>query len=439
MDYDVVVIGGGPAGYSLALSCQSNGLNSLLIEKEPHLGGVCLHMGCIPSKTLLHATEHTTVTPHALMQKKEKVVNTLSQGLDTLFSVKKINRLTAHASVVNPHTVKVLHEGHEKIISAKNIVLATGSQPIELPFLPFDEVQVVSSTGALNIEHIPESLVVIGAGVIGVELASVYRRLGSQVTIIELLPSLCYGFDTAIRAGLQKSLQAQGIEFHFDMKVTGVEKKKNRLLLEAESNNTKSTFSADRVLVAIGRRPNSQGLGLEELGIKILDSGHVKVDSAYRTNIPSIFAIGDLTVGPMLAHRASAEAEALSLFLAGKQAEVDMVAIPNVIYTSPEVASCGFTEEECKGKMEINTGTYMLKNNGRAVASDEIDGFVKVIGEKSTNRLLGVHILSHHASEMIAVASLALHLKVTVAELAHLPFPHPTLSEAVKEAAMKCG
>lgn len=440
--YDVAIIGGGPGGYPLALSCQKFGLKTCVIEKEASLGGVCLHRGCIPSKALLHATESISskeqVSLIALMHDKEGVIASLSQGLDRLFQAKKIDRIHGFATLSSPHDIDIESQEARQCVTAKRIVLATGSKPIELPHLPFDEKLIVSSTGALDIQKVPQHFVVIGAGVIGVELASVYKRLGSKVTIIEMLPMLCFGFDSAIRKGLLSALSGIGIEFVCNTQVISAEKKKEKIKLVAQSNEKQSEYMADRVLVAVGRRPQSEGLGLEKLGVVTLPSGHIKVNEAYCTSVPSIFAIGDLILGPMLAHRASAEGEALAARFAGKQSRVDMISIPNVIYTSPEVAGCGLTEDDCQGKFDIKVGISSLKHNGRALASHHTEGFVKVIGEKSTKRLLGVHVLAHNASEMIAVASLALQMKAKVCDLANLVFAHPTISEAIKEAALNC-
>ncbi len=444
MEYDLAIIGGGPAGYPCAHRATALGLKVVLIEKRPYLGGTCLHEGCIPSKALLAATAllsdvkasaiiqgKVSIDKEALVKQKSTTIERLAKGLDSL----QIKRITGHATCVDAHTISIAQEGKEERITAHNIVLATGSTPIAFPDLPFDEETILSSTGALEMASIPKKLVVIGAGVIGIELASVYQRLGSQVILIELLPTLCAGFDSSLRRGLLECLQKQGLEFFFQTKVERIEHTKAGVSVYTQSEKERKEHRCDKVLVAIGRKPNSSQLGLENIGVEILQSGHVKINSQYQTSVPSVYAVGDLVTGPMLAHRATEEGIALAEYFAKMVSEVDMIAIPNVIYTDPEVASCGFSEDELQGSVPLKIGSCPLRINGRAVASGHETGFVKVIAHKQTDRLLGVHIFAKHASEMIAVASLALHMKAKLRDLATLPFAHPTISEAIKEAA----
>ncbi|MEX1013216.1 MAG: dihydrolipoyl dehydrogenase [Waddliaceae bacterium] len=444
--YDVVVIGSGPGGYVAAIRASQLGFKTACIEKEKALGGTCLNVGCIPSKALLQSSEHYFfIQSHAsehgiealkpklnfkkMQSRKDEVVKGLVQGINGLFKRNKVERIEGTGKLTSPNTVEV----NGKTIEAKYILLATGSEPIALPFAPFDEEKIVSSTGALALTKVPKKLLVIGAGVIGLELASVYCRLGSEVTVVEMLDTVCPGFDKSVTKPLHQALADIGIQFYLSAKVTEI---KNGKVKVTHSDKT-LTFTPDCILVSIGRRPYSVGLGLKEVGVKTDASGFVEVDRHFRTSIPNIYAFGDLIKGAGLAHRASEEGVAIVEALAGKSPEINYIAIPNVVYTHPELASVGFTEEETKEMgIQVIKGIASFKGNPRARASGETAGLVKVIADKATHRLLGVHILGQNASEMIGEAVIALENRSKVEALAHASHAHPTLSEAIKEAAL---
>ncbi len=445
MIYDVAIIGSGPGGYVAAIRAAQLGLKTACIEKTKVLGGTCLNVGCIPSKALLHSSElywaleheyelhgikvsHATVDFKKIMERKEEVISGFNQGIEGLFKKNKIDWIQGHGKLVSSTKIDV----GGKSIEAKNIILATGSEPIQLPFLPFDEKKVVSSTGALAFTSMPKKLLVIGAGVIGVELGSVYSRLGSEVVFLEFLDRICPAFDGAISKAFQKILTAQGMTFYLSHKVTSAivgEK------VEVIANDAK--FESDAVLVCVGRKPYSENLGLESVGIQKDSKGFVQIDSSFRTAQANIFAIGDLINGPMLAHKASEEGVAVAELIAGHHPSIDYATIPNVAYTTPEVASVGFTEEELKAKgIAYKVGQFPFKANSRARCTGQEEGFVKIIAEEQTKKILGIHILGAHASELIAEASIAMRLRADADQLADTCHAHPTLSEALKEAAL---
>ena len=446
MDYDVIVIGSGPGGYVAAIRASQLGLKTACIEKGK-LGGTCLNVGCIPSKALLHSTELYAKLSREysdngiaiegakadlarMMQRKEKIVAGFNQGIKLLFKQNKVDWIQGEAKLKSGTSVEV----SGKKIEARFIILATGSEPIELPFLKFDEEKVLSSTGALQLGHLPKKLLIIGAGVIGVELGSVYQRLGTNIECIEFLDRICPAFDRDLSKGLQKSLSAQGMRFHLTHKVLSAKIDKN-ITLRAEGPNGLVEFQGDAVLVCIGRKPYTKNLGLNELGILQDQKGMILVDHAFRTNIPTIFAIGDLIDGPMLAHKASEEGTILAEILANHKAALDYASIPNVAYTHPEAAAVGFTEDELKAKqVPYSLGLSAFKISSRARCTGEEEGFVKVIAGKD-GKLLGVHILGAHASELIAEASLAIFMRSNVRQIAAACHAHPTLSETLKEAA----
>ncbi len=450
--YDVAIIGAGPGGYVAAIRAAQLGLKTVCIEKRSELGGTCLNVGCIPSKALLHSSElfwkmekhgkeegidFTGLTCNfaKMMQRKTEIVTGFVKGIDGLFKKNKIDRISGHATLKGPHEIDV----SGKKIEAKQIILATGSEPIELPFLPFDEKRVVSSTGALAFEKIPKKLLIVGAGVIGVEMGSVYRRLGSEVIFLEFLDGICPAFDRDISKALEKTLTAQGLVFHLSHKVLKADLGKT-IQLTAEGPSGVATFEGDAVLISVGRRPYTKDLGLENLGIQIDKRGFVPINANFQTSQPNIFAIGDLVEGPMLAHKASEEGVAVAEFIAGHRARIDYLAIPNVAYTYPEVAAVGLTEEDAKSKgVAFKTSRFPFKANSRARCTGEDEGFVKLIFEAEGGRLLGAHILGSHASELIAEAVLAVQLRATVSQIAATPHAHPTLSEAIKEAALAAG
>lgn len=444
--YDLIIIGTGPAGYVAAIRAAQLGMKVACIEKNADLGGTCLNVGCIPSKALLHASHlysqiqkeaplwgiHTTGCNYSLtemMGRKDKIIQSFRQGIKALFKKYNITLYCAQAQFISPTEIEV----NEEKIEAKYSIIATGSIPVPLPFMPFDGKKIISSTEALSLMQIPKRLTIIGAGVIGVELGSVYQRLGSQVEIIEFLDRICPFLDKSIGSLLQKSLESQGIIFRLSSKVTEAKIQSEEIALTINQSQT----TTDVVLVAIGRKPYTQGLGLDKLGITLNAQGQIPVDSSFKTSAPTIFAIGDVIDGPMLAHKASEEGVAVVEMLAGKSPEIDYLTIPNVIYTSPEVASVGLTEEEAiKAGFSIKTGSFPFAINSRAKCTGEEEGLVKVIADQKTDRLLAVHILGAHASELISEASLALKERLTTLEFAHSCRPHPTLSESLKEAAL---
>lgn len=447
--YDVAIIGSGPGGYVAAIRCAQLGLKTCCIEKNPTLGGTCLNVGCIPSKDLLHSSEmywkiQKEAASHGIhvkdlslnfsemMLRKEKTIGGFTKGIEGLFKKNKVDWMKGTAKLKSAHEITV----GEETIEAASIILATGSEPIALPFLPFDEKKILSSTGALALDRIPKKLLVVGAGVIGVELGSVYQRLGSQVTFIEFLDRICPAFDAALSKGLQKSLTSQGMTFHLSHKVLKADISEETTLF-VQGPTGEVSFTADAVLVAVGRKPVSENLGLEALEIKRDAKGFILIDASFRTSQPHIFAIGDLVEGPMLAHKASEEGIAVAELIAGHIPTLDYFSIPNVVYTYPEVASVGLTEEEVKAHgLSYKSSTFPFKANSRARCTGEDEGFVKILAEEKTHRILGVHILGPHASELIAEAVFAIASRATADQLADTCHAHPTLSEALKEAAL---
>ncbi|HSX37943.1 MAG TPA: dihydrolipoyl dehydrogenase [Chlamydiales bacterium] len=449
MNYDVIVIGSGPGGYVAAIRSAQLGMKTACIEKQATLGGTCLNVGCIPSKALLHASEFfykiqndakkfgihvNEVSFHfeEMMQQKEKIVAGFTKGIDGLFKKNKIDRIQGMGRLKGGHEIEV--DG--KIYAADAIILATGSEPIALPFLPFDEKKILSSTGALALASIPKKLLVVGAGVIGIELGSVYQRIGSEVIFIEFLDRICPAFDFALSKGLLKILSSQGMTFHLGSKVMGADLSKGVSLI-VEKEGKESVVSGDAVLVAVGRKPYSEHLGCEEAGVEKDRKGFVKIDAAFRTSQPHIYAIGDLVEGPMLAHKASEEGVAVAELIAGHKPLLDYFSIPNVAYTYPEVAGVGLTEEEAKERsIAYRLAQFPFKANSRARCTGEEEGFVKILAEEKSHQLIGIHILGAHASELIAEGAVALARRLTADELADICHAHPTFSEAVKEAAL---
>jgi len=453
--YDVAVVGGGPGGYVAAIRAAQLGLRTVCIDKRDTLGGTCLNVGCIPSKTLLHTSEMYSYLEHdaleegiacqklhldfpKMMQRKEAIVKGLVDGIAGLFKGNKVDHLIGSAAFVSPHLLEVTHGSQKNEVEAAHIILATGSEPIALPSLTFDEKRIVSSTGALSLAKVPKKMSVIGAGVIGVELASVYRRLGAEVTVIEMLDHICPAMDHAVSRLLLKILEKQGLSFLLSSQVVGAEVKPKHVSLSVKGPNGEAAIEADVVLVAVGRRPYTDGLGLDKAGINKTSKGFVLVDGMFRTNVPHIYAIGDLIEGVMLAHRASEEGVAVAEIIAGKHPHVNYMAIPNVIYTSPEVAAVGLTEQEAKeAGLNITVGTSAFKANARARCVGKTEGFVKVIGEKSSDRLVGMHIVGANASEIIGEGVIAMETKATLTQIAYASHAHPTMSESIKEAAVE--
>ncbi len=449
--FDVVIIGSGPGGYVAAIRCAQLGLKTACIEQSSTLGGTCLNVGCIPSKSLLQSSElYYTINHKAkehgidiqnhsfnfdqMMVRKSKVIAGFNMGITGLFSKNKITSIRGTASFVNATTLKV---GGEKV-EAKNIVIATGSMPISLPFLEVDETQVLTSTGALSLKKVPQTMIVIGAGVIGVELGSVYQRLGTEVTFIEFFDQVCQSLDTSVSQALEQLLSKQGMKFLLSSKVIGANKTPSGVELRVEGpDHSKSTYHAEAVLVAIGRRPYTEGLDLDKVNITLTDKGLIGIDGFFRTSNSHIYAIGDVVDGPMLAHKASEEGVAVAEIIAGKTPYIEYMTIPSVVYTYPEVGSVGLTEKQANEMgLQIKTSKFPFKANSKARCSGEDDGFVKMIIEANSGIIIGVHIIGPHAGELIAEAGIAIEKKVTAVELGNLCHAHPTLSEALKEAAL---
>lgn len=426
--FDVAVIGAGPGGYVAAIRAAQLGLKVVSIEKSPTLGGTCLNVGCIPSKVLLHDTE-ISKDFSKIMERKADVVKGFTLGIESLFKKNKIEWIKGTGKLTGPHSIDV--DG--KLIEAKYIILASGSEPISLPNIPFDEKTIISSTGALSLPNVPKKMLVVGAGVIGVELGSVYQRLGTEVIFIEFLPQICPAFDFSLSKALFKSLSRQGMQFHLSHKVMKIEGKK----LFASGPNGELELEGDVILIAIGRKPYSEGLGLENVGIKKDTKGFVQIDASFRTSEPNIFAIGDLVEGPMLAHKASEEGAATAELIAGLSPSINYIAVPNVAYTHPEVASVGLTEEEIKKRnLSYKSSEFPFKANSRARCIDDTEGFIKILAEKESKKILGVHMIGPNVSELIAEASLAIQFGATGDQLGEACFAHPTLSESLKEASI---
>lgn len=459
MSYDVVVIGAGPGGYVCAIKAAQLGLKVGLVDKRPNAGGTCINIGCIPSKALLHASEKFAEAGHQfaelgidvgkpkldldrMLAHRQATVDANVKGLTFLIKKNKIDWLQGTGSIAGEGKVALADEaGKQTILETKNIVIATGSDVAGIPGveLEFDEKIIVSSTGALEFEKVPGHLVVVGGGVIGLELGSVWARLGARVTVVEYLDTILGGMDGEVAKQFQKMLAKQGMEFRLGAKVTTVKKagKGAEVTLEPAKGGDAETVKADAVLVATGRRPFTDGLGLQEAGIALDKRGRIEVDSHYRTSVPGIFAIGDVIAGPMLAHKAEDEGVALAERLAGQAGHVNYDVIPSVVYTSPEVASVGRTEEELKRDgVAYKAGKFPFSANGRARAMLATDGFVKVLADAASDRVLGVHIVGFGAGEMIHEAALLMEFGGSSEDLARTCHAHPTMSEAVREAAL---
>jgi len=453
--FDVIVIGAGPGGYVCAIRCAQLGLKVACVEGRETLGGTCLNIGCIPSKALLNATHHLHEAEHnfakmglkgkaptvdwaQMLAYKQDVVDGNTKGIEFLFKKNKVTWLKGWGSIVEPGKVKVGDEVHE----AKSIVIATGSEPASLPGVEVDEQTVVTSTGALSLGKIPKSLVVIGAGVIGLEMGSVYARLGAKVTVVEYLDAITPGMDGEVVKAFQKMLVKQGLEFIMGAAVQKVDvaKGKATVTYKLRKDDSEATLEADTVLVATGRKPYTAGLGLEALGVEMLPRGMVKIDDHFQTNVKGIYAIGDAVPGPMLAHKAEDEGMAVAEILAGKHGHVNYGVIPGVIYTSPEVASVGQTEEQLKeAGRAYKVGKFPFMGNARAKAVFMGEGFVKILADKDTDRVLGCHIIGPAAGDLIHEICVAMEFGASAQDVALTCHAHPTFSEAVREAALACG
>lgn len=453
--FDLIVIGAGPGGYVTAIRGAQLGMKTAIVEKEKTLGGTCLNWGCIPSKALLDSSEHYHQAKHKfavhgievkdlkvnlkqMMQRKRDVVATTTGGIDYLMTKNKITRFEGVGSFKDARTVMVTSGKQQQEIQGKHIVIATGSDVAPLPSVPFDGKRVLSSKEALELEALPKHLIVIGGGVIGVELGSVYARLGSQVTIVEYMDRLLPTMDRELGKTLERSLKALGMAFHFNTKVTGSKVGKSKVMIEAEDKKgEKVTFEGDYVLVSIGRRAYTDKLNLEAAGVNKDKRGLIEINDHFETNVPGIYAIGDVVRGPMLAHKASEEGVVCVEQIAGRKPHLNYNTIPGVVYTWPEVASVGASEDALKEQgVPYKSGKFLFKASGRARAAEESEGFIKVVSHKETDEILGVHMIGPRASDMIGKAVVAMEYRASAEDIGSIVAAHPTFSEAIKEAAL---
>ena len=455
--YDLVVVGSGPGGYVCAIRAAQLGMKVACVEKRDTLGGTCLNVGCIPSKALLQASEKFEEASHglaafgvktgkveldlkAMMAHKDKTVKSNVDGVAFLFKKNKIDWIKGAGKVAAAGKVDVaLNAGGTQTLAAKAIVIATGSEVVSLPSLPIDEKKIVSSTGALTLAEVPKTMVLVGGGVIGLEMGSVWQRLGAKVTVVEFLDRIMPGMDGEISKSMQRILAKQGMAFKLSTKVTGakVGAKSVALTVEPAAGGAAETLEADIVLVAVGRRPYTDGLGLKEAGVALDEKGRVAIDAHFQTNVPGIYAIGDAIAGPMLAHKAEDEGMAVAEILAGQHGHVNYDAIPSVVYTWPEVASVGKTEEQLKAEgVAIRIGKFPFTANGRARAQNNTDGFVKILADATTDRVLGVHMIGPSVGELVGEMALAIEFGASSEDIARTCHAHPTLTEAVREAAL---
>ncbi len=455
--FDVVFIGGGPGGYIGAIKAAQLGMKVACVEKRGALGGTCLNVGCIPSKALLHSSHLYHEAGHgmkkhgievgsvkldldAMMDHKDEVVETLTKGIEGLFKKNKVAYLVGHGRINGPGQVEVeLVDGGKKTLEAKNIVIATGSESTPLPGVEVDEKRIVSSTGALELEKVPQHLVVIGAGYIGLEMGAVWQRLGSKVTVVEFLDRVTPGMDGEVSKQFQRILEKQGLAFKLNTKVTGVQTtgKKLKVTIEPAKGGDAETIDCDIVLVAIGRRPFTEGLGLDSVGIEPDKRGMIEVGDRFETKADGIYAIGDVIRGPMLAHKAEEEGVAVAEMLAGQRPHIDYNKIPGVVYTFPEVAAIGRTEEQLEeAGVKYKTGKFPFLANSRARSIGQTDGFVKILADAETDEILGCHIIGAEAGTMIGELAVAMEFGASAEDLARTSHAHPTLEEAIKEAAL---
>lgn len=451
--FDVIVVGAGPGGYVCAIRCAQLGLRTALVEKNPRLGGTCLNVGCIPSKALLHSTEvfhelkehasaHGIVCENlehdlsALMKKKDGVVDQLGKGVRALVTKKGVTCIEGTARILANGKIEVEGKSAGKY-SAKEIVIATGSKPVELPFLPYDGKVVVNSDHGIAFDRVPQKMAVVGAGAIGLELGCVWSRLGTEVEIIEFLPEICPQLDPEMSKIARRIFEKQGLSFRLETKVASAKIKGGKATLSLESSKGNDELTVDRVLVAVGRGPCTDGLGLSEAGIDMDDRGRVVVNHSFQTNLPGVRAIGDVIQGPMLAHKAEEDGVACAEILAGQSGHVNYDMVPGVIYVDPEIANVGLSEMQAKERgIEVRTGSFPMAANGRALATGATDGMVKVVAEAASDKLLGVQIVARGASELIASAVAHMEYGGSSEDLARTIHAHPTLSESLKEAAL---
>ena len=454
-DFDLIVIGAGPGGYVAAIRAAQLGMKVACIEKEPSLGGTCLNIGCIPSKALLnssekfveisnHAAEHGIKTSkidldlNVLMDRKTKIVKKLTTGIGFLFKKNKITHIPGMASFVDKNTISITNGKNEITASAKNFIIATGSSSIEIPNIPVDEKQIVSSTGALSLSKIPKSLLVIGGGYIGLEMGSVWSRLGSKVTVVEALDRIVPTMDGEIAKEFMKMLTKQGLEFKLSHKVSSAKSSKSGVDVEMETSDKKKIKeNYEIVLMSVGRKPNTEGLGLEKIGIKLTAKKSIEIKDNFQTSVEGIYAIGDVAPGPMLAHKAEEEGVACVEFINGQKPHINYDAIPAIVYTNPEIASVGKTEEQLKQeKKDFKVGKFPFMANGRALTTSASEGFVKILVDKQTDEILGAHIIGHDAGQLIAEIVTTIEFGGSAEDIARVCHAHPTTSEAVKEAAL---
>ena len=453
--FQAIVIGGGPGGYVCAIRLSQLGIKTACVESRGSLGGTCLNIGCIPSKSLLNLSENFHKVKHfsnlgieisavklnleKMMKNKDKVVTILTKGIEFLFKKNKVTHYKGTGSFKSATQVSIIDDKKkETIIDSDKIIISTGSEPISLPGVKFDEKIIVSSTGALALSKVPKKMVIVGAGYIGLEMGSVWSRLGSEVHVVEFLDHITPGMDKEISKEFMKILQKQGINFHLQTKVNSIKKNnKGAVVSTTNKDGKKINFECDVVLVSVGRKPNTKNLNLDAIGIALDDKKRVKVDKNFQTNVKNIYAIGDVIEGPMLAHKAEEEGIAIAELIAGQSGHVNYSIIPGVVYTSPEVASIGKTEEQLKDlNQKYKVGKFPFMANSRAKAINETDGFVKILAEEKTDKVLGVHIIGSHAGEMIAQIAIAMEFGASSEDIARTCHAHPTFSEAIKEAAL---
>ena len=455
-EFDLIVIGGGPGGYVCAIRAAQLGLKTACVESRGTLGGTCLNVGCIPSKSLLNLSENykkakkdfinqgieisnVKLNIDKMMSNKNKSVQVLTKGIEFLFKKNKVTYIKGKGVIFSKQDVVVYNNNEKKNYKAKNIVIATGSCPTSIPGIDIDEKNILSSTGALSLSSVPKSLTVIGGGYIGLEMGSVWSRLGAEVTVVEYLDHITPGMDREVSKEFQKILSKQGIKFKLNSKVTSVKKQSSQIEVECQDkmSNEKYTINTDKVLIAVGRRPYTEGLNLNKIGVKKDNQGRIEVNKKLQTSIKNIYAIGDVIQGPMLAHKAEEEGIAVAEILAGQAGHVNYDIIPGVIYTSPEVASVGKTEEQLKTQnVSYKIGKFPFLANSRAKVNNETEGFVKILADMNTDKVLGVHIIGPHCGDMIAEMALAMEFGASAEDIARTCHAHPTHTEAIKEAAL---
>jgi len=452
--FDVTVIGGGPGGYVCAIRLSQLGLKTACIESRGSLGGTCLNVGCIPSKNLLNFSENFHKAKNfekigievgevkfnldKMMKNKEKAVTVLTKGIEFLFKKNKVTYFKGIGSFKSTNEISILAQGKETTIQTDKTIISTGSEPLSLPGMEFDEEKILSSTGALSLSKLPKKMIVVGGGYIGLEMGSVWSRLGTQVEVIEFLDHITPGMDREVSREFEKILKKQGMQFQLNTKVEKITKSKNFLSIDiVDKEKKKNKIEADVVLISVGRKPHTKGLNLKNVGVQTDEKGRVKVNKNFETNVKNIYAIGDVIKGPMLAHKAEEEGIAVAELIAGQSGHVNYDIIPGVIYTSPEVASVGKTEEQLKeNKNNYKVGKFPFTANSRAKAIDESEGFVKILADTKTDKVLGVHIIGPHAGEMIAEMAVAMEFGASSEDIARTCHAHPTFSEAIKEAAL---